>query len=139
MKITSKDLIYIKKYGKLYNFSTLQQTSFPYDTDKNSHLKILASASSSEFTFDYNYILLCSRNRLWSHKLVLYIFVKNVILNKVGTLETCSFVTKCFAKISGKLFSDNLERASVENTCRETSVMEYFSKILHRLRQDLQL
>ena len=138
MKITSKDLIYIKKYRKLYNFSTLQQT-FSYDTDKNSHLKILASASSSEFTFDYNYILLCSRNRLWSHKLVLYIFVKNVILNKVGTLETCSFVTKCFAKISGKLFSDNLERASVENTCRETSVMEHFSKTLHRLRQDLQL
>ena len=139
MKITSKDLIYIKKYGKLYNFSTIQQTSFPYDTDKDSLLKSLASGSSSEFTFDYNYILLCSRNRPWSHKLVLYIFVKNVIFNKVGTLETCNFVTKCFAKISGKLFSDNLERASVENTFRETSVMEYFSKILHRLRQDLQL
>ena len=52
--------------------------------------------------------------------------VKHVIFNKIGTLESCNFVRKCFAKISRRRISDNLERATVQNICGKTSAGEYF-------------
>ena len=44
-----------------------------------------------------------------------------------------------FCKNISQTFSNNLEIASVQNRCREISVMDYFFKKLHGLRQDLQL
>ena len=65
--------------------------------------------------------------------LVLYIFVKHVIFNKVVTyrLEACDFVRKCFAKISRRKFLYNLKRATAQHPCRRFSVMEsFFMKLL---------
>ena len=60
--------------------------------------------------------------------LVLYIFVKHVIFNKVVTyrLEAYDFVRKYFAKISLRKFLDNLKRATAQNPCRKNSVMQSF-------------
>ena len=89
---------------------------------------ISALASASESTCEYNYSLLHSINHLQSWKLVLYIFAKHVIFNKVKTyrLEACDFVTRCFAKISGRKFLDNLKRATAQDPYRKSSVMESF-------------
>ena len=40
-------------------------------------------------------------------------------------LEACDFVGKCFAKISGRKFPDNLKRVAMKNTYEKTSVLEY--------------
>ena len=58
--------------------------------------------------------------------LVLYIFVKHVISNKVATyrLEACDFVRKCFAKTSRRKFHDNLKRVTAKNPYGKTSVFE---------------
>ena len=89
---------------------------------------ISALALASESTCEYNYSLLHSINHLQSWKLVLYIFAKHVIFNKVKTyrLEACDFVTRCFAKISGRKFLDNLKRATAQDPYRKSSVMESF-------------
>ena len=60
--------------------------------------------------------------------LVLYIFVKHVIFNKVVTyrLEACDFVRKCFAKMSRRKFLDNLKRATAQDPHRKISVIEFF-------------
>ena len=60
--------------------------------------------------------------------LVLYTFVKHVIFNKAVTyrLETCDFVRKRFAKKSGRKCLDNLKRATAQDPCRNSSVMEVF-------------
>ena len=52
--------------------------------------------------------------------------MKHVVSNKVGTyrLEACNFVRKCFAKISGGKFSDNLKRVTMENPYAKISVLE---------------
>ena len=63
--------------------------------------------------------------------MVLYIFVKQVIFNKVVTyrLEAGDIVRKCFAKISRRKFLDNLKRATTQDLCRKSSVMNLFNEI----------
>ena len=39
-------------------------------------------------------------------------------------LEACDFVRKCFVKISRRKFLDNLKRATAQDPCRKSSVME---------------
>ena len=126
---TSKGQLCIKKYGKSYNFSSLQQGHFLCDTDEirgNGCLKILASASERWYWH---------QNWQWNKTILFYTvsrvesstyFVKHVIFNKIGILESCNFVKKCFAKISRRRISNNLEGATVPNICGKTSVGEYF-------------
>ena len=73
--------------------------------------------------------------------LVLYIFVKHVIFNKVVTyrLEACDFVRKCFAKMSRRKFLDNLKRATAQDPHRKISVMESFLMKLQGWTLGLQL
>ena len=49
----------------------------------------------------------------------LYIFVKDVIVNKVATyrLGACHFIRKCF---------DNLKKAAVQNPCNKLFALEPF-------------
>ena len=71
-------------------------------------------ASASESACEYKYSL------LHSIKLVVYIFVKHVIIsNKVVNhrLEACDFVRKCLAKISRIKFFNDLKRATAQNLC----------------------
>ena len=60
------------------------------------------------------------------NQLVLYIFIKHIIFNKVVTyrLEACNFVRKCFAKISRRKFLDNSKKSTAQDPCRKSSVME---------------
>ena len=65
------------------------------------------------------------RHRHSNINIVFYISL-HVISNKVATyrLEACDFVRKCFAKLSGRKFSDNLKRVTVKKPYEKTSALE---------------
>ena len=132
-----RSLICIKEYEKSYKFFIFRANSFfSIRNWKNPGKRPLGNLSmgisvfalASESAREYNYSLLHTLNHLESWKLVLYIFVKHVIFNKVVTyrLEACDFVRKCFAKISRREFLDNSKKATAQDPCRKSSVMEPF-------------
>ena len=92
-------------------------------------LEISALALAS--AFQYKYSFLHGINSLQSLRLVLYIFVKHVISNKVATyrLEACDFVRKCSAKI---FFF--LSRFSFTTIHESQDFQRVYRKVFHELR-----
>ena len=150
LKSRQKAWYALKNMENHKNFSSLELTpSFPWwnwqypkkPLFRNLDIDISALGSASELACEYNYSLLQSINHLKSSKLALYIFIKHVTFNKVVTyrFEACEFVWKGFAKTSRRKFLVNWKRATAEDLCRKSSVMESFLMKLLRWTLDLQL
>ena len=149
LEISTQDLICNKEYGKSYrSFISRANSFFSIRNGQNPGkrplgnlgIRISVLALTSELACEYNYSLLHSINHLLSWKLVLYIFVKHVIFNKIVTyrLEVCDFVRKCFTKKSRKKSLDDL-RATAQGPYRKISVMEFLLMKLLGWTLDLQI
>ena len=127
-------------YSKLLFFRTKLKK-----VHENGHLEVVALKSWHQHRrrnrhSKYNYSLLHSINRLQRQKLVLYIFIKQVIFTKVVTyrLEACDFLRKVFAKKSRRKFLDNFKRATVQNRLSEKrKVVVLHKKLLRVVRKPM--